>query len=214
MSAQLDNLIHSPRESKQSPSFFMSFADLMMIVSVFFVMLLSVSDIRKGNFDRLRAEFSGTTEGTLFDLAEKLRALSHPNEDVSIYVSEDGIRIDMESAALFNTGEAFLKDGALEPLHKVFREILGTEYRLDVEGHTDDQGFYRLDGREILTNWSLSGRRASSVVLHLLEFGFPERRLRIVGYAATKPRVDFRQKRGRELSVARAKNRRDTILVR
>lgn len=207
-------MIDAPRAVNFAPSFFMSFADLMMIVTVFFVMLLSVSSIQKGNFDRMRAGFSGTTKGTLFDLASRLRELAKPNRGVAIYVSDEGIRIDMESAALFNTGEAYLKEGSLDSLSRVFREILASPYRLDVEGHTDDQGFFRLDGREILTNWSLSGRRASSVVLHLLEFGFPEERLRIVGYAATKPRAEVTGKYGSELDSARAKNRRVTILVR
>jgi chemotaxis protein MotB len=212
--SSLDSMIESPRIINSAPSFFMSFADLMMIVTVFFVLLLSVSSIQKGNFDRMRASFSGSTKGTMVDLANRLRELAQPTKDVSIYVSDEGIRMDMESAALFNTGEAYLKEGSLDSLSRVFREILSSSYNVDVEGHTDDVGFYRLDGREVLTNWSLSGRRASSVVLYLLEFGFTEERLRIVGYAATKPRADVKGRFGPELDRARAMNRRVTILVR
>lgn len=193
---------------------FMSFADLMMIITVFFAMVLSVSEVRQGNFDQMRADFSGSSAGTLVDLAATLKEMPREHPGVSIHLDDEGVRIEMESAALFETGEAYLKSGALQGLEAVFLEILKTPYRLDVEGHTDDQGFYRLDGREILTNWSLSGRRASSVVLHLLELGFPESRLRIVGYAATRARVKIDGLSGDDLMQARAMNRRVTVLVR
>jgi chemotaxis protein MotB len=89
---------------------------------------------------------------------------------------------------------------------------------LDVEGHTDDVPLFKRekgrDPEEVETNWTLSGRRASSVVNWLIEFGFSESRLRIVGYASTRPKVDVSQLEGERLERARSENRRVSILIR
>ncbi|MEL6186868.1 MAG: OmpA family protein, partial [Myxococcota bacterium] len=92
--------------------------------------------------------------------------------------------------------------------------IRPTGYKLDVEGHSDDQPFYRRKGREVETNWSLSGRRASSVVQRLREAGFEAQRLRIVGYAATRPKVPIDGLTDDALEEARSENRRVSILIR
>ena len=70
------------------------------------------------------------------------------------------------------------------------------------------------DGEEIETNWTLSGRRASSVVNWLVAFGFGESRLRIVGYGATRPKIDIGSLSGLRLEGARAENRRVSLLIR
>ena len=210
----LDDFLAQSRRGRDSNSMIISYADLMTTVSVFFVMLLSMSDLRTGKFDQLRSGFSGQKSGTLVELADDLNRIAGQAEGVSIYVADDGVRMDLESAALFDTGEAVLRDNSLRRLTPVFRRLLKSPYRLDIEGHTDDRGFYERMGEEIATNWSLSGRRASSVALYLLDFGFDESRLRIVGYAANKPKVAVSGLQGKRLDDARAANRRVTILVR
>jgi chemotaxis protein MotB len=212
--SRLDGHLSSPRKYVDNPAVIISYADMMTTVAVFFVMLLSMSDIKTGKFDRLRSEFSGENSGTLVELARELNETIGKTSGVAISLSDDGVRMDLESAALFDTGEAVLKDNTLERLNPVFRKILRSKYRLDIEGHTDDRGLYERNGGEITTNWSLSGRRASSVALYLINFGFDESRLRIVGYAATKPKVKIDGLGGFTLERARSNNRRVTILVR
>jgi chemotaxis protein MotB len=212
--SRLDGHLSSPRKYVDNPAVIISYADMMTTVAVFFVMLLSMSDIKTGKFDRLRSEFSGENSGTLVELARDLNETIGKASGVAISLSDDGVRMDLESAALFDTGEAVLKDNTLERLNPVFRKILRSKYRLDIEGHTDDRGLYERNGGEITTNWSLSGRRASSVALYLINFGFDESRLRIVGYAANKPKVKIDGLGGFTLERARSSNRRVTILVR
>lgn len=212
--SRLDGHLSSPRKYVDNPSVIVSYADLMTTVAVFFVMLLSMSDIKTGKFDRLRSEFSGENSGTLVELARELNETLGVASGVSIALADDGVRMDLESAALFDTGEAVLKDNSLERLNPVFRKILRSKYHLDIEGHTDDRGLYERNGGEITTNWSLSGRRASSVALYLINFGFDESRLRIVGYAANKPKAKIDGLGGSTLERARTSNRRVTILVR
>jgi chemotaxis protein MotB len=212
--SRLDEHLSSPRKYVDNPAVIISYADMMTTVAVFFVMLLSMSDIKTGKFDRLRSEFSGENSGTLVELARELNETIGKTSGVAINLSDDGVRMDLDSAALFDTGEAVLKDSSLERLNPVFRKILQSKYRLDIEGHTDDRGLYERNGGEITTNWSLSGRRASSVALYLINFGFDESRLRIVGYAANKPKVKIDGLGGFTLERARSSNRRVTILVR
>ncbi|MBF0442866.1 MAG: OmpA family protein, partial [Oligoflexales bacterium] len=93
-------------------------------------------------------------------------------------------------------------------------KVLETRYRVDVEGHSDDRPFYRKDKEGVETNWSLSGKRASSVVHHLLDFGFSPMRIRVVGYASTRPMKEVKGKEGKALERARAENRRVSLLIR
>jgi chemotaxis protein MotB len=152
------------------------------------------------------------------ELARDLEKIAAGQSGVSVRLAEDGVRLDFESAALFDTGSAILRQGSLDPMIPTLRRILATKYSIDVEGHTDDVPLYKREkGRgseEVETNWTLSGRRASSVVNWLIDYGFSESRLRIVGYAATRPKIDVGQLDGAKLDRARSENRRVSILIR
>ena len=56
-------------ESGSLSPFYVSFSDLMVLLCVFFVMLLGMSKIDTGTFEKLKAGFSGTDKGTLMELA-------------------------------------------------------------------------------------------------------------------------------------------------
>lgn len=203
--------------ANESSSFYVSFADLMMLLSVFFVMLIAMSKVETGLFEKVKSGITGTTEGTLVELTEKLKQIAHRDPGipgVKIRLANDGVRLDLDTATLFATGSAVLKEGALNPLNPLFKEVLKTKYVLDIEGHTDDVRLYRKTKGEIESNWSLSGRRASVVIDHLIQFGFRKKRLRVVGYAETKPIVSYQSKQGSDLKKARSQNRRVSILVK
>ncbi len=203
-------------DSEQNP-FYISLSDLMVLLCVFLCMLVSMSKIEMGSFETIRSGFRGNTRGTLVELASKLKEIADGREEsrlVKVRLAPDGVRLDLDTAALFDTGSAVLRAGSLDPLVPLFTEVLETEYQIDVEGHTDDRPYFRKKGAEIETNWSLSGRRASSVVHYLLELGFTGERLRIVGYASTKPKVEVKDKDEAALEQARSENRRVSILVR
>lgn len=198
-------------------SFYISFSDVMLLLGVFFVMLLSMSKIEIGSFEQIRTGFTGSQKGTLVELAAKLTKIVKKDPGipgVKVRLAKDGVRIDLDTAALFDTGSAVVKKDSLVPLMPLFKEIRATRYLIDVEGHTDDRKFFRKKGEEIETNWSLSGRRASSVIYHLLNFGFSSKKLRIVGYASTKPISPVNGKTEAQLEQARTENRRVSLLVR
>lgn len=199
-------------------SFYLSLSDLMTLLCVFFAVLVGMSRIDVGSFERMKTSVTGVSKGTLVELARDLDKIASGQKGVSVRLGEDGVHLDFESAALFDTASATLRPGSLTPMVPLLKRILSTKYSIDVEGHTDDVPLYRKDiaktGEEIETNWTLSGRRASSVVNWLIDFGFSESRLRIIGYAAVRPKVDVGRLAGSGLERARAENRRVSILIR
>ena len=198
-------------------SFYISFGDLMVILCVFLFMMLTMSKIDIGSFEKIKSVMTGRTENTLVALADSLKEIIEVAPGIpgaSVELAKDGVRVNLDTGVLFAPGSAVIKGEALGPLDPLLKEIIKTEYLIDIEGHTDDVPFYRIDEGEIESNWSLSGKRASSVILHLRSFGFSSRRLRAVGYAHTRPVVVVRGKTGNALEDARARNRRVSLLIR
>lgn len=197
--------------------FYISFGDLMVILSVFFVMLLAISKVDIGSFERVKSAMTGSTENTLVELAGSLKDIIEGTPGIpgaTVRLAKDGVRVDLDTGVLFATGSAVIKNQALTLFEPLFEEIKATDYLIDVEGHTDSVSFYRYDEGEIETNWSLSGKRASSVILHLRSLHFSSSRLRAVGYAHTRPIVEVKGLKGIELEDARARNRRVSLLIR
>ena len=198
-------------------SFYISFGDLMVILCVFFVMLLTMSKIDIGSFEKIKSVMTGTTDNTLVELTGSLKDIIEGTPGIpgaSVHLAKDGVRVDLDTGVLFPPGRAVIKGEALDSIEPLLREILKTDYLIDVEGHTDDVPYYRVIDGETETNWSLSGKRASSVILHLQTLGFSSLRLRAVGYAHTRSVVDVNGKTGFELEQARARNRRVSLLIR
>ena len=203
--------------AEETNAFFISLSDVMILLCVFFIMLVSVSTVDTGSFEKVRSALRGNTEDTLVELAENLEQEVNENSNISgvtVRLANDGVRLDLETAALFDSASAALKPGALEPLEPLLALVIKTRYQVDVEGHTDDQPFKPGNGEQRETNWSLSGRRASSVLHRLLELGFEPDRLRIVGYAQTRPKVPVDSLEDEALEQARAENRRVSLLIR
>lgn len=210
---KLSDLQNITQENKAN-AFYLSFSDLMVLLCVFFIMLISISKIETFSFEQIKTSFTGSTRGTLEELGKKLQGMSK-RKGVKISLDKDGLRLNLEVAALFKTASATLKKNALRKIDPLLREIRKTNYTIDVEGHTDDRNLYYVKkDNSVETNWSLSGRRASTVVLYLRHKGFAKKRLRVVGYASNKPIISIARKKGRALARARAQNRRVSLLVK
>lgn len=212
----LDELTAELDEEGVDP-FYVSFADVMVLLCVFLLMLLAMSKIDVGSFERIKSAVTGRTDNTLVELAAVLKDIVEGIPGIpgaSVHLANDGVRVDLDTAVLFDPGSAVIRDDALQSMTPLLKAILETEYRIDVEGHSDDVPYYRVVEGETETNWSLSGKRASSVILFLRSLGFSAQRLRAVGYADTRPVVEIGGKTGTALERARARNRRVSLLIR
>ena len=88
-------------------------------------------------------------------------------------------------------------------MNEIVDIMQGNEYYASIEGHTDNSP---ISTARFPSNWELSSARANSVARYLIEQGVNAQRLRTIGYADTKPKVDNNSEEGR------AVNRRVSIM--
>jgi chemotaxis protein MotB len=122
-------------------------------------------------------------------VADELRHRLGPLwQNVIVKTSEGEVRIhlvDKDGAAMFEVGSSKPTGLALEILERLVIVLKKTEYRIAVEGHTD-QG--ATDDEEV-ANWTLSTLRAVAARNALVGFGLTSkyRYDRVAGYASTRP---------------------------
>ena len=161
------------------------YADLMTLLVVFFVFFFIVSSQH-----RLMQEEKAKTQEEYVDLNEKT--------------------ITIPSEILFKSGEADLKEGAVEALDLIalsikdsFQLDLGWDIR--IEGHTDN---VPINNSKFPSNWELSTARAISVVRVFLENDhFLPSQLQAMGFGEYKPVVE------NDTAENRRKNRRVELKI-
>jgi len=142
------------------------------------------SSRRKGERERLEQ----TAERLRQDLKASPKLDSFEN-DISVTVDADGLRIELMDAAdgntFFESGSSTPRPAAVEALRIVSRELIRLTHDIVIEGHTDARPL----GRGTYTNWELSTDRANAArrLLESLDLradrfsevrGYADRRLR------------------------------------
>jgi len=194
-----------PRANNASKAdeWIVTFGDLMALLFSFFALLTSLSTAPK-NCNGLARYF------------EQNRQLY---QNFELRNSKLECVITLPSDFLFRSGEDQVQARALQRLQPLVRQIkVLKEHERDliiVEGHTDN---LPIRTRQFRSNWELSSARATNVADFLRREGLPEQRLSVRAYADQRPRVPYMDEvgkavRGRELQVAREKNRRVEIAL-
>ncbi|MDD3181849.1 MAG: OmpA family protein [Alphaproteobacteria bacterium] len=119
--------------------------------------------------------------------------------------------LEMDSSTFFDSGSATMSPSGKDVLQGILTKIESDqfkEYRVTVEGHTDDTP---INTMAFPSNWELSTARASAVVHFFLERGVAPQRLRAAGYADTFPILPNRDEAGKPVLEHQAKNRRVVI---
>jgi chemotaxis protein MotB len=219
---------HEEHVSHEEP-WLVSYADMMTLLFGFFVLMYAFAaakldklpDESLDSFVLMRKEvakhFGGTYTAPLEQAAEALKQAvkdSSPATDLSVKLTPEGIEATFTSQALFASGSADLAGWAGDTLTAFAKTVLakGSEYRVVVEGHTDDAPIVAAKGK-FPTNWELSGARASAVVRLFADAGFKEDRLMAIGFGSSRPSVPNRDADGAPAPDNMAKNRRITIKV-
>ena len=124
---------------------------------------------------------------------------------VELHMEPRGLAISFNQAAVFDSGEAVIKDSAVSAVEKVASAILKLPNQIRLEGHTDNLPIHNAHFND---NWSLSSAR-SIAILHMLneKFGVPEGRMAVSGYADVAPIASNDTEEGR------AKNRRVDVII-
>jgi chemotaxis protein MotB len=116
-----------------------------------------------------------------------------------------GVSIRVRNAALFDPGQASLREEA-KPLLYYFVSILAElPNEIEIEGHTDDE---LIRSSRFPSNWELSAARAASVAEYFIDNGIDPLRLGI------KPCADTRALKPNDSIAHREENRRVEIVVK
>lgn len=196
-----------------------SLSDLMILLFVFFVVLFSFSYKKMTASDLIEAValFNGNTDTPLDELdREIIKALSEKNisHEVSVEQSDGALLLSIKGDILFDTGGYKIQDRSREVLKIISDSIknIPFQYRIAVEGYTDDVPYRHSAGR-VTDNWLLSVMRAHEV-FHALDLKDKlAARSMIIGYGPTRPLVPNKDEMGRPIENNRAKNRRVTIKI-
>ena len=130
--------------------------------------------------------------------------LDELGDDIEILFGEGSISFRISTEILFASGQAQLTAPGLQVLDRLAEVLNATEYRIAVEGHTDD---VPIRTERFPSNWELSTGRATSVVRYLEARGVAAARLRATGYADTRP-LDTN-----DTPERRARNRRVELIM-
>jgi chemotaxis protein MotB len=126
--------------------------------------------------------------------------------DIAIHLNDERLLINLASGYLFASGEDQLKPAGTDALKQV-GEILKDypEYKVAVDGHTDNRPIGGALKKKFPTNMELSEARAANAAKALEEGGLSNATTQ--GYADTKPKAPNTTEAGR------AKNRRVEVRV-
>lgn len=125
---------------------------------------------------------------------------------VTVYQSELGIEVDIQSSLLFNGNQATYSAQAL-PVLSALSAQLKNEYRtIQVEGHSDKQLFSG-QAEADTKRWELTAAQAAHIAASLVAQGIASKQLTAIGMADTKPVSSS------DNALAQAMNTRMTIRV-
>ncbi|PAU87795.1 type VI secretion system protein TssL [Pseudomonas sp. WN033] len=166
--------------------------------------------------ETLRAELEAGLQSQVSDVTRQqleitqqalAQLLSHEITEGRLQLEQDRQRlvIRVEEKGSFPSGSADMTPAFLDMLDKVADVLARVPGEITIEGHTDD---IPISTARFQSNWDLSAARASSVANALLysQAVSPER-LRVQGYAETRPRAS------NDSAGNRALNRRVEIII-
>ncbi len=200
-----------------------TYADVITLMLTLFVLLFSYSKVDQKKFEQLKQsinkELLKKDEKTMFEQVEKnvknIFESSSMGNKVLISSDPKGLRIELNSSALYDLGSADIKPEMLGELRELAHTINTLRinfpnYLVEVEGHTDN---IPINTAQYPSNWELSTNRATNIVKLFIEEGIPPNRLRAAGYADSRPKLSNNDSQGNPIPQNQAANRRVVIFV-
>lgn len=224
------------QECPPLPMWMTTFSDLMSLLLTFFVLLFSMSSISKEKFlkflqtlefmwginiikerkppSQVQTEVNPPVE--MYPKPEKWSEVRNAVKKAKKTFSEAGIPVKevkkskeiilrLPADYLFDEGSYIPNSKYIPLLKKVCNILKRLHAPIRIEGHTDSKPIYRYP--KIVDNWDLSLLRAIYLAKYFVEWGFPEDKLSVGGYADTEPIAPNNTPEGR------AKNRRIDIVI-
>lgn len=133
------------------------------------------------------------------ELTDRLKSIVQAGR-LKIEMRRGMLVLQMPEKILFATGSSTVKREGVRTIKEIAEILKGMQYRWQVVGHTDSVGSPK-------SNWSLSVRRASSVLFSMLEGGMAPEQVSIAGFGQYQPAAPNDTKENKSL------NRRTEIVL-
>lgn len=224
---------HAEEKHANNERWLLTYADLITLLLVFFVVMYSISKADESKFKRLSASMqkafntmvlqgtdttavggeSGPDVGnavldSFINIRSgvlKIAGEMGAQDRVSVTLEREGIAISLSGNLLFDSGRAELRQESVKLLDGIAERLRTLPNEVRVEGHTDN---IPVGSDQYPTNWELSTARATVVTRYLSEVdGIPPARLSAQGFAEFRPITDNNTK------ASRSQNRRVDILI-
>jgi chemotaxis protein MotB len=169
----------------------LSYADLITNLLIFFAMLLAAAQISKTRMQQISKGLSGNeSPASLSSIQEEIeeKIKTEGLQDlIQTKLKDDGLELSLNSGVVFDSGHGNIRPELGETLDQMLQTLVpySGKYDFAVAGHTDSNPI--LDGSIYPSNWELSTARANAVRERLEVIGIDRKRVRIEGYADTKP---------------------------
>ncbi len=214
-----------PHQAEEEEGWLLSFADLVVNMMALFLVLYSMSDPDPGKFETaaqsITKAFTTANAPPPSPFQQLVQQMNQQMAEAGVevdatqqaQVNKRGSTFEFKSGDMFAVGLATILPAGEPILDRVAQNLvfLGvTNYRIDIEGHTDD---VPINTAQFPSNWELSTARASAVARFLISRGIKADRITVIGYAETKPKVPNRDAAGNGLPDNRAENRRVTVRI-
>jgi chemotaxis protein MotB len=167
-----------------------SYADLITNLLIFFVLIITASEIQSGKMEQIIEQISQNRAVESLSSAKRAvdSELEKQNlaENVSVTLTDSGLEIAFDSGVTFPSGQSTILQEMEEPLDKVLMVLkpYTDKYRVAIEGHTDEvpirNDIYK-------SNWELSSARAMVIRERIEKLGVSGKMLRVEAYAEKKP---------------------------
>jgi chemotaxis protein MotB len=226
---------HFTETTHNQDRWLLTYADMITLLTAFFLMLYSMSVMSKGKFSQLavsvRSSFSGApgTGNRDSDPNPSINQLGLPTADYQNYgqavldlrhyveqttqpgsvatrSDERGVVISLVAdKMLFERGSAEIRAQSAPILERVAQVLRTNSNRVMIEGHTCDLPIHTA---QFPSNWELSTARAAMLLRYFTERqGLPAARFTAAGYADTRPVAPNTS------DANRARNRRVDIVI-
>lgn len=213
----------------------LTYADLITLLMVFFVVMYAISSIDSKKYNALRSSlqtalrtsggasavlpYAGTNpiempvtlanrqrENAEFNqIIQQVQGMVPNQQAVAFSVDERGLTIRFLDNVLFDLGRAELRPEARQLLGPVAQALAGVSNYVRVEGYTDD---LPINTVQYPSNWELSAARAINVTRYLIQqYGLDPKRFSSLGYGEYRPLYPNTSESNRQ------KNRRVDIVI-
>ena len=125
-------------------------------------------------------------------------------QDLELLLDQHQLRLELGDGILFDSGTADLGAVGRALIEELVTALDDDRLKISVEGHTDD---VPINTPRFPSNWELSSIRATTVARELIAHGIPQHRIRVTGFADTRPRAP------NDSAANRALNRRVSLVL-